>query len=133
MKITDNKELKIAIAELEQVAAIKKQAMIEQFHSTAASLQPINIIKNQLNKLIGSSELQSNATGAAMGLGAGLLSKKIYEGSSPGFLKQFLGTALEFGVAKVVANNSDKIKDVAANFIDKLFKPKEKPDPADLG
>jgi hypothetical protein len=128
MPIKNNKELKTAIAQLENAAAIKKQIMADQFHTTYENMQPINIIKKQISKLIGASELQTDATGAAMGLGAGLLSKKIYEGSSPNIFKQFLGTFLEFGVAKLVANNSDKIKDVAANFIDKLFKSKEKPE-----
>ena len=126
MEISNQKELKTAILELEKASTIKKQVMVDQFRTTYENHQPINIIKKQLNKLFNSSALQNDATGAAMGLGAGLLSKKIYEGSSPNIFKQFLGTALEFGVAKVVANNSDKIKEVASNFLDKLFTPKEK-------
>jgi len=127
MQVKDHKELKAAIAQLEYAAANKKQLMVDQFHITYENLQPINIIKNQLRKLISSPDLQNDATGTAMGLGAGLLSKKIYEGGSSNIFKQFLGTALEFGVAKVVANNSEKIKEVASGFLDKLFQPKEKP------
>ncbi len=127
MQVKDHKELKAAIAQLEYAAANKKQLMVSQFHTTYENIQPINIIKNQLKKLIGTSDLQSDATSAAMGLGAGLLSKKIYEGRSPNFFKQLLGTALEFGIAKVVANNSEKIKEVASGFLDKLFQSKEKP------
>ncbi|HMG84051.1 MAG TPA: hypothetical protein VK559_13510 [Ferruginibacter sp.] len=130
MEIRDQKELKAAIAALEHAATIKKQIMTDQFHITYENLQPVNILKDQLRRLIGSTELQNDATSAAMGLGAGMLSKKFYEGSSPNIFKQFLGSALEFGVAKMVANNSDKIKEVAAGFLDKLFKTKEKAPPA---
>jgi hypothetical protein len=126
MAINNQTELKAAIAQLQQVTEVKKRIMIDQFHITYENLQPVNIIKKQLSKLLGSGDLRTDGTDAAMGLGAGFISKKIYEGSSPNIFKQFLGSALEFGVAKLVANNSDKIKDVAANFLDKLFKPKEK-------
>jgi hypothetical protein len=127
MQVKDHKELKAAIAQLEYAAANKKQSMVDQFHTTYENIQPINIIKRQLSKLISSPDLQNDATSAAMSLGAGLLSKKIYEGRSHNIFKQFIGTAVEFGVAKVVANNSDKIKEVAATFLDKLFKPAERP------
>jgi hypothetical protein len=127
MPINNHEELKAAIIELEHSAAIKKQRMLQQFHTTYENLQPINIIKNQLKKLMDISDLQNDAASAAIGLGAGLFSKKIYEGSSPNIFKQFLGTALEFGVAKVVANNSEKIKEVVSGFLDRLFKSKEKP------
>jgi hypothetical protein len=123
MQVKDHKELKAAIAQLEYAAANKKKLMVDQFHTTYENIQPINIIKNQLSKLMSSPGLQNDATGTAIGLGAGLLSKKIYEGDSPNIFKQFMGSAIELGVAKVVANNSDKIKEVAAAFLDKLFKP----------
>jgi hypothetical protein len=126
MAINNQTELKAAIVQLQQITEIKKRIMVDQFHITYENLQPVNIIKKQLNKLLGSGDRKTDSTDAAMGLGAGFISKKIYEGSSPNIFKQFLGSALEFGVAKIVANNSDKIKDVAASFLDKLFKPKEK-------
>jgi hypothetical protein len=127
MSINNQTELKAAIARLQQVTEVKKQIMVDQFHITYENLQPVNIIRRQLNKFFNApSDIKDETTSAALGLGAGFFSKKIYEGSSPNIFKQFLGSALEFGVAKLVANNSDKIKEVAAGFLDKLFKPKEK-------
>jgi hypothetical protein len=125
MEITNHKQLQAAIAALKQTTEIKKQVMVDQFRLTYENHQPANFIKNQFKKLL-SFETPTDPTGTAMGFGAGLLSKKIYEGSAPNIVQQFLGSALEFGVAKVVANNSDKIKEVASNFIDKLFTPKSK-------
>jgi len=131
MEINNHDQLKAAISQLEREAILKKELLVDQFHTTYENLQPINIIKNQLSKIIGSSTVQNDAVGTAMGVGAGLLSKKIYERGSNNIFKQLLGTALEFGVAGIVANNSEKIKEVAANLLDKLFKPKEKPNSFD--
>ncbi|HTB99308.1 MAG TPA: hypothetical protein VK705_01360 [Ferruginibacter sp.] len=131
MEINNHDQLKAAISQLEREAILKKELLVDQFHTTYENLQPINIIKNQLSKIIGSSTVQNDAVGTAMGVGAGLLSKKVYERGSNNIFKQLLGTALEFGVAGIVANNSEKIKEVAANLLDKLFKPKEKPNSFD--
>ncbi|HXD91648.1 MAG TPA: hypothetical protein VNX01_00465 [Bacteroidia bacterium] len=131
MEITNHDQLKAAILQLEQDALVKKEVLTNQFHVTYENLQPINIIKGQLRKLIASPELQKDAVGTAMGLGAGILSKKIYQRGSTNIFKQFIGTALELGVARVVANNSEKIKEAGANLIDRLFKPKEKSDSFD--
>jgi hypothetical protein len=130
-EISNHEQLKAAILQLERETVLKKELLVDQFHTTYENLQPINIIKNQLSKIIGSSAIQNDAVGTAMGVGAGILSKKIYERGSNNIFKQFLGTALEFGVAGIVANNSEKIKEVAANLLDKLFNPKEKPNPFD--
>ena len=131
MEITNHDQLKTAILQLEQEVLVKKELLINQFHITYENLQPVNIIKDQLHKLIGSRELQKDAVGTAMGLGAGIISKKIYQRGSDNIFKQLIGTVLEFGIAKVVANNSEKIKEVGANLIDRLFKPKEKSDSFD--
>ena len=131
MEITNHKQLKAAIIQLEQDVLVKKELLTNQFHITYENLQPINIIKGQLHKLIGSSELQKDAVGTAMGLSAGVLSKKIYQGGSNNIFKQLIGTALEFGVARVVANNSEKIKEAGANLINKLFNTKKKSDSVD--
>ncbi|HTB53491.1 MAG TPA: hypothetical protein VK718_12030 [Ferruginibacter sp.] len=131
MPIKNNRELKAAILQLELEAEIKRQAMIGQFHNTCENLQPANIIKKQLSKLTDLSAIQPDAVTAAMSFGAGLLSKKIYERGSNNIFRQLLGTTLEFGVAKIVANNSDKIKSTIAVFLDQLFKAREKSDSSD--
>jgi hypothetical protein len=124
MEINNRDQLKVAIAQLEQRAIIQKQSLTVQFHTTYENLQPINIIKNQLSKLTDTSGIQNDPISAVMGLSAGLLSKKLYERGSGNIFKQIIGSAVEFGVARIVANNSEKIKEIAASFLDKLFKPK---------
>jgi hypothetical protein len=128
MEISNHNQLKTAILQLEQDVLEKKELLTNQFHITYENLQPINIIKGQLRKLMASPELPKDAVGATMGLGAGVLSKKIYQKGSDNIFKQFVGTALELGVARFVANNSEKLKEVGATLIDRLFNSKEKSD-----
>jgi hypothetical protein len=128
MEINNRDQLKATIAQLELQAIEQKESLATQFHITYENLQPINIIKNQLSKLTDTSSLSNDPIGRAMGLGAGLLSKKLYERGSGNIFKQILGSALEFGIARIVANNSEKIKELASNVLNKLFHPKDQPD-----
>jgi hypothetical protein len=111
--------LKVAIYKLEQRQIEQKELLIEQFHETYESLRPLNIIKNEFKRITGSSETKNNVVNAAIGLGAGFLSKKIFLGGSPNILKRLFGTVIEVGIAKLVAGNADKIKEKGVELKEK--------------
>jgi len=111
MHINNKTSLKAAIYRLEQRQIEQKELLVAQFHETYESLRPLNVIKSELNRITGSSETRNNVVNAAIGLGAGLLSKKIFLGGSHNILKRLFGTVIEVGIAKLVAGNADKIKE----------------------
>jgi hypothetical protein len=53
-----------------------------------------------------------------------MLSRKLFLGRTKGFLGKSVGKAVEWGIAGLVTNNAEKIKDKAAVWIDKIFKKK---------
>jgi len=127
MTITNKIQLEHQIALLKNETANKKAIMVQQFHNTYESLKPANLIKGALNSTINLPKLGDNFIGASMGIGAGILSKKILTlGRHPGFLKRILGTVAEVAVARLVANNSGEIKNKGLRII-KSFINKPKP------
>jgi hypothetical protein len=124
MNIHNSTSLKAAIQQLEQKQFIQKEALIDQFHETYESFKPLNIVKNQFKKLTGSvsESLQSpgtktNLVNAAIGLGVGFLTKKIFIGGSHNIFKRLFGTAVQMGITKLVASNADKIRDKGMELI----------------
>jgi hypothetical protein len=114
MQINNNTSLKAAILQLEQKQFIQKEALVQQFHETYESFKPVNLIKNEFKKITGAitgpSETKNTLLKTALGLGVGFLTKKLFFiGGSGGILKRLFGTAVELGVAKLVAGNADTI------------------------
>lgn len=123
-KINSAQELREAIEELE-LKKIEQAAELEhQFSEIYESLKPVNIIKNTLQNTFSSADTKRNLLGSLIGLGTGLLSKKLLVGKSVGFFRKALGAAVEFGVAGVIAKNAGKIKDKGSEVINKLFRKK---------
>ena len=119
-KIINTAQLKEAIATLETHATIKKSVMVEQFHQTYDSLKPANLIRNAFEDLVDVPGIADNFIGSSIGLGAGVLSKKILVGKPTNIFKRILGTAIELIVAKTVSKNSDGITSKALGLIKKI-------------
>jgi len=58
---------------------------------------------------------------ATLGLGAGILSKKIFLGKSPGIFRKVVGSAVQMGLAGLVSKKTDVIKHNSGELIKKLF------------
>ncbi|HMG83027.1 MAG TPA: hypothetical protein VK559_08320 [Ferruginibacter sp.] len=123
MQIHNSAGLKAAIHQLEQKQFIQKEALIDQFHETYESLKPLNIVKSEFkkitNSITGSSETKGTILKTALGLGVGFLTKKIFFRGPTNILKRLIGTAVEAGVAKLVAVNADKIVEKGVELKDK--------------
>ena len=125
MEINNAADLKIAIERLENQNLIQKNVITEQFNNTLESLKPMNLLKSSFSKVTKTPGLVENIINATVGLGAGLLSKKILIGKSTGILKKLLGNAVEFGVAGLITKNSASIKSTGMNLFNKIFSSKK--------
>lgn len=121
MKITTASQLDAAILELEQKKDFQEKALVDQFNITYQSLRPLNLVKNAIEDIAGSPEIRDNVLNAAIGVGTGFVTKKLLLGKSNSLFKKILGGALEFGVANIVAKNSDRIKEVGSSLFNRLF------------
>jgi hypothetical protein len=125
-KIRSAADLHDAIAELERKKISQELALQEQWADTYESLRPINILKNSFQGILSSGDTKSNLIGSAIGLGSGLLSKRLLIGPSTNLFKKAMGAAVQFGVAGLIAKNAEAIKAKGSMLINKIFSHKTK-------
>jgi hypothetical protein len=123
--ITNSEELEEAIAALELKAAAQKKDIEETFTAVSENLKPLNLVKNGFRSVF-SGEHKGELFNALIGLGSGLLSRKLILGKTNGFVGKTVGKAIQWGMAGLVSQNADKIKEKAGGIIDRLFKHKSK-------
>jgi len=126
MEIKNSEDLRAAILELEDRKQREKQQLVENFHAFKESLTPINLLKSTFKKVKETPGITSTVLKATVGLGVGLLSKRLLLGKSPGILKKIVGSAIEMGVARFVTKKSDTIKSTGNNFLKNFFRSKNK-------
>ena len=122
MQINNKAALDAAITDLEKRKILQGGLLIEQFKVTRQSLRPINLIKDSFSKLMNTPDVLEDVLKTATGIGVGVLSKKIFLGSSPSILKKLLSGVFEFAVAKSTITNADKIKAFGVAIYNNLFK-----------
>ena len=88
-----------ALKELEQqqLLGLRESAM-ELVHS----LSPVNLLKDTVKKVTASPGLRLSVMDTALGIGAGILGKRLFVGRSSSLLKKTGGLALEFLVSNFV-------------------------------
>jgi len=126
MEIKNSADLRAAILELEVRKQREKQQLVENFHAFTESLTPVNLIKSTFNKVRDTPGLTSTVLKASVGMGVGLLSKRLLMGKSPGFFKKIIGSAIEMGVAGLVTKKSDTIKSTGSRFLKNIFRSKNR-------
>ena len=119
MEISNSAQLTEAIALLKVEAEIKKTVLQDQFNETYESLKPINLIKGAFSK-IPAGGIAGAAINTTLGLGVGILSKKLLIGKSTNIFKRVIGSVIKLAVAKVVAKNSDAIKARGLQLVKKM-------------
>lgn len=121
MDINNSVDLNAAILELKNREVREKQQLVANFHVFTESLKPINLIKSTFNKVKETPGITGKVLKATVGIGVGLLSKKLLIGRTPGIFKRLIGSMVEMGVAGLVAKNSDTIKTTGSRLIKNLF------------
>lgn len=116
-------DLEKAIAELEFKAEVQKKDIEETFSVVSENLKPLNLVRNGVRSVF-STEHREDLVNALIGLGTGFLSRKLLLGRAKGIFGKTAGKAVEWGIAGLVSNNAEKIKEKAGTLIDKIFKKK---------
>jgi hypothetical protein len=124
-KVSNAEELAQAISELEIKATAQQKDLEETYKRVSNNLKPVNLIKNGIRSVF-TEEHRGDIINAIFGLGTGMLSRKLLLGRTKGLLGKSMGKAVEWGIAGLVTNNAEKVKEKAAFWIDKIFKKKHK-------
>ena len=95
--------------------------MQEAFHEVTQSLKPANLVKNGMRSVLGG-EGKTDILNALIGIGSGMLGRKLLIGRSSGIVKKTLGKVVQWGMAGIISRNAEKIKEKAGEIIDKVFK-----------
>lgn len=109
-KITSTIDLRASILELEATQTLEGKILKEELHNAYESMKPINLIKSTFKDVAASPEIKDQLLTTAVGLAAGYVSKKLFEGVTHGPLRKLLGTALMFGITRAAAKNPEAIK-----------------------
>ena len=126
MNIKNSADLKEAIQDLKNRKQLEKKQLVESFEGFKESLKPINLLKSTFNSVKETPGLGGLVVNTTLGMGVGLLSKRLMVGKSAGLLKKLFGSAVELGVAGLVANNSGTLKSAANRLFKNIFQPKKK-------
>lgn len=116
-KISTIAELRDEIRLLKDEQSLQYQFMKEHFINVRENLRPINIIKNTFSEVVSSPDLATNVLNAAVGLGVGILSKRMIMGATRNPFTKLLGTILEAGIATIVTTKGDNIRDSLSSLI----------------
>ncbi len=119
--ITATIELKNAILLLETEHRAKGLALKEQFKN----INPINLIKETLKEDDISPGIIENMIFNGVGMATGYLTRKIFVGSSSNIFKKMLGSAIQIGTTRVIAQNAQTIKAVSQLLLN-MFLSKKK-------
>ena len=111
-----------AILVLQEKRAHELGVLKEHLQETYTSFRPINLIKSTLKEISASPEIKSDMISNAIGIGTGLVAKRLLVGSSHNPVKRLLGTVLHFAIANVVAKHTGDIKSTGRNLLQRLFK-----------
>ncbi|WP_284653053.1 hypothetical protein [Flavobacterium terrisoli] len=115
--ISETEALDELIIATQQQAAHELELLKEQFHAAYDSLKPINLIKNALHDLTKSPDIKDDMMSNAIGIGSGMLSKKLLTGDSNNPVRKVLGTLAEFAVANLVSKYTGGISVIAGNLL----------------
>lgn len=127
--IITEKDLRVAILQLESKQAEEGRLMKEQFLVAVESIKPINLIKSTLKEAVGDEDLKDSLVNSSVGLSAGYLIKMLFQSVSGSPVKKILGTAIMFGIKNLVAKNPETVKSggkVIFNLIKHILREKDK-------
>jgi hypothetical protein len=104
--------IQLKLKQVEEGKILRKK--LELVHE---SIKPVNLIKNAFREISESREIKDNILNTAIGLGVGLVSKKILIHKSTNPLKRLLSAAFIFGITNVVANHPGVVKSAGQSII----------------
>lgn len=116
-KITSSIDLRAAIVALEIKQKQEETSLKEGFYLAYQEIQPVQIIKSSVKKLIDSNDLKDDLINASIGMVVGYVSKSLFEGETHSPARKLLGTALVFGVTNLITKKPEFLKVVKEGFM----------------
>jgi hypothetical protein len=112
-KIDSSASLRAAIIQLEIRKAEEEEMLKAQFQATVESMKPIRVINNIIDQAIGLTDSGHAPAGTKIGLAAGFLSRMLFQVLTKNPVKKLIGTALVFGLTKIVVNNPEAVRSIS--------------------
>ena len=103
-------DLQNRIKELQALEARQMAGLKQQVSDTAESLRPSNLVKGVFNEMAASKSLKRDALNASLGIGAGMLIKKIITYKSKGLLWKVAGFVLQAVTTTLVSKNLPNLR-----------------------
>ncbi len=125
MAIKTTAHLASAIQTMEAKKLEQEEGLTKQFAKTYESLNPVNIIKNTINEVANTPGVKDNLLNFSVGIGTGIITKKLMIGKSDSLLKKIIGGAIEFGVANLVTGNAGFIREKGMQALSNFIKRKK--------
>ena len=116
-KITSSIDLRAAIVALEIKQKQEETSLKEEFYLAYQEIQPVQIIKSSVKKLIDSNDLKDDLINASIGMAVGYVSESLFEGETHSPARKLLGTALVFGVTNLITKKPEFLKVVKEGFM----------------
>ena len=107
--INSSEELSAAIARLKQQQSEQANELKAEFRMAYESLKPINLVLELMKEISKSPEVKTTLVNTSVGLGAGLLTKKIYQGSSHNPFRRLMGTVLQYTVSNAIHDHPETV------------------------
>jgi hypothetical protein len=125
-KIQSLSDLDDAIKLLKFKKAEDEQLLKELFYMTYENVKPINMIKNLFKEPIASQNIKDSLLTTSVGLGAGYLSKLLFQGIVRVPFKNFIGSALMLSVENLIAKNSGVVSSLSSLFLNAFTRKSKK-------
>jgi|GEM_PF-326701 len=103
--LNSSEELSAAIARLKLQQREQGNELKAEFRMAYESLKPIKLVLGLMKEISQSPEVKSTLVNTSVSLGAGLLTKKIYQGSSHNPFRRLVGTVLQYTVTNAIHNH----------------------------
>ena len=97
----------------------------DQLHTSYESLKPVNLIKSTFKEFASSADTKYDLFDNALSLGIGFVAKKVFVNSSHNRFRRVVGTLLQVAITNVVSKQSDHIKVLGENLINRFLKYKK--------
>ena len=103
MSIASKTKLREAIRLQEIKLEASKELLIEQYRITKENLTPANLVKSTFSKMTENSHIGGKLLKAGMGIGAALVTSKLFASPSTSFARKALTVAMNLGLVNVIA------------------------------
>ena len=120
--IVNATDLKMQILALEAKCAAQEEDIKLTAAAALESIRPSTLIRNTFNNTVRAPGFGKAVVKGAAGLAIGFLTKKLFVRSSSGIVKKAIGTVIELGIAKVVADKADSIANSGKRLLNRVIK-----------